>query len=102
MALKKTFETKMGVSGEYINFDLGISDKTNVQIKLNFWKDKATRDTEGALPYNDQMEGGRTERIVGFDTLYSFTLDLNSDDNIYEQAYTYLKTLPAFAGAVDC
>ena len=61
MALKKTFETKMGTSGEYINFDLSISDKTNVQIKLNFWKDEATRNTEGALPYNDQMAGGRRD-----------------------------------------
>ena len=92
----------MGVTGEYINFNVSISDKTNVQIKLNFWKDEATRNTAGAVPFNDQIAGGRTERIVGFDTLYNFTYDLKSADNIYVQGYNYLKPLSEFVDAVDC
>lgn len=32
---------------------------------------------------------------------YSFTLDLNSPDNIMKQGYNYLKTLPQFSGATD-
>lgn len=102
MAVKINFQTKFGVGGEYVNFDPQISNKTKIILKLKFWKDKATRDTEGALPFNDQMSGGRTERIVGFDCIQEFDYDLNSADNIYKQAYAYLKTLPEFNGAVDC
>lgn len=33
---------------------------------------------------------------------YPFQYDLNSSDNIYVQAYNYLKSLEDFAGAKDC
>jgi len=102
MALKKTFDTKMGVKGEYINFDLGFKSKTDVIIKMKYWKDEATRNVEGALPLNDLMSGSSEDRITGFNCLYEFTYDLNSGRNIYEQAYDYLKTLPEFSEVGDC
>lgn len=102
MALKKAFETKMGVGGEYINFDLGFKSKTEVVIKMKYWKDKVTRDIEGFLPMNNLMSGSSEERITGFNCLYEFTYDLKSERNIYEQAYDYLKTLPEFAKAENC
>lgn len=101
MALKKAFETKMGVGGEYVNFDLGFKSKTEVLLKMKYWKDSATRNLKGAIPLNDQMAGSNDERITGFKGLYEFTYDLNSEKNIYEQAYDYLKTLPEFTGAED-
>lgn len=101
MALTKQFETRMGVSGEYINFDPVICNKVEVTMRMNFWKDAETRLTADAIPFNDGLDGSRTARIVGFDTLYAFVLDLNSVDNIYKQGYDYLKTLPEFEGALD-
>lgn len=102
MALQINFATKYGVEGNYVNIDPQIQDKTKVEIKLNFWKDKATREAEGALPFNDQMAGGSDERIVGFKCICQFDYDLNSADNIYKQAYDFLKSLTEFNGAVDC
>jgi hypothetical protein len=102
MAVKIQFQTKFGVGGEYVNFDPRIQNKTKIQLKMNYWKDKTTRDTEGALPFNDQMNGRGDERITGFNCDYEFTYDLNSADNIYKQGYAYLKTLPEFSGAEDC
>jgi hypothetical protein len=34
-------------------------------------------------------------------TSYSFPYDLSSGKNVNNQTYEYLKTLPAFAGAID-
>lgn len=103
MALKIDFTTKMGVGGEYVNFDPpSFLTKVKVQLKMNFWKDSATRSIEGAVPFNDKLAGSSNDRINGFKCLYEFNCDLNSADNPYKQAYAYLKTLPEFAGAVDC
>lgn len=101
MAVKINFQTKFGVEGNYVNFDPQISNKTKISLKLKFWKDKETRDTEGALPFNDQMDGGRTERIIGFDCIQEFDYDLNSLLNIYQQGYNYLHTLREFIDAED-
>ena len=102
MALKKQFMDRDGNVGEYINLDISLANKTSVTLMLNFWKDKATRDTATAIPYNDQLTGSRKDRIVGFDTVYDCIYDLNSSDNIFVQGYNYLKTLPEFNGAEDC
>ena len=102
MALKKAFQTKMGVGGEYINFDLGFKSKTEVLIKMKYWKDSVTKNTEGAIPLNDQMAGSGADRVTGFKSMYEFTYDLESAVNVYAQAYDYLKTLPEFSGAEDC
>jgi FlaG/FlaF family flagellin (archaellin) len=101
MAVKINFTTKYGVDGEYINFDPQIANKTSVNLKMKYWKDKTTRDTEGTLPFNNQMAGSGDERITGFKCNYSFEYDLNSVKNVYQQGYDYLKTLPEFAEAMD-
>lgn len=102
MALQKTFETKMGVSGNYIKAQPTFKDKVTVLLRMAYWKDSATRAVTGAIPLNDQLTGSGDSRIIGFKCLYQFTYDLESADNIYIQAYNYLKTLPEFAESVDC
>lgn len=102
MALKKTFQTKMGVSGEYVKIQLSFKDKLTVLLRMEYWLDKATRDLAGAIPLSDQMAGSGDSRIVGFKCMYQFIYDLTSVNNIYVQAYDYLKTLPEFIGAGDC
>jgi len=110
MALKINFQDKDGNAGEYINIDPKLGEKTGNLVKitllLNFWKDKETRDTKGAVTYNDQLKGTRTERIIGFDCVEEFNLDLTVAKNPYEQSYDYLKTLPKFNQegnvAIDC
>jgi hypothetical protein len=101
MAVKIQFQTKFGVGGEYINFDPQIANKTKINLRMKYWLDKATRDTEGSLPFNDQIEGSRNERITGFNCNYQCDYDLNSVKNVYQQGYDYLKTLPEFAEATD-
>jgi hypothetical protein len=101
MAVKIQFQTKFGVGGEYVNFNPQISDKTKINLRMKYWLDKATRDTEGDLPFNDQMNGRGDERITGFNCDYQCDYDLNSVKNIYQQGYEYLKTLPEFAEATD-
>lgn len=102
MALRKTFQTKFGVGGEYINFQPSFKTKTTVLLRMEYWKDQTTRNIAGTLPLNDQIAGSGDTRIVGFKSLYEFTYDLNSSNNIYVQGYDYLKTLPEFANAEDC
>ena len=101
MGLLKNFDTKMGVSGNYINCTVQLIGKTRLMIQCNFRKDDATRQLAGAIPLNAQMNGSDTSRITGFHTLYECTYDLTSADNIFKQAYSYLKTLPEFTGATD-
>lgn len=101
MAVKISFETKFGVGGEYVNFDPQISNKTRINLRMKYWLDKATRDTEGSVPFNDQLEGSKNERITGFNCNYQFDYDLNSVKNVFQQGYEYLKTLPEFAEAID-
>jgi len=101
MGVKINFETKYGVGGEYVNFDPQISNKTRVNLIMKYWKDKTTRDTEGNIPFNDQMDGGSDERITGFKCSYQFDLDLDSPLNIFQQGYAYLHTLDEFTDSVD-
>ena len=101
MALQINFATKYGVEGNYVNFDPQIANKTRLNLKMKFWKDKNTRDTEGMLPYNEQMAGGSNERITGFECNYSFDYDLTSPLNPFQQGYEFLKTLPEFSEATD-
>jgi hypothetical protein len=101
MGVKINFETKFGVGGEYVNFDPQISNKTKINLRMKYWLDKTTRDTEGSVPFNDQLEGSKNERITGFNCNYQFDYDLDSVKNVYQQGYEYLKTLPEFAEAID-
>ena len=102
MALQKSFTTKFGASGNYINFDPQIKDKTTIVLRMKYWQDKATKNTAGAIPFNDQMNGSGDDRIIGFKCLYECQYDLTSPKNVFEQGYDYLKTLPEFLGTVDC
>ena len=68
---------------------------------MKFWKDLATRNLAGSIPFNDQINGAGDSRIIGFKCIYNFILDLTSPLNPYQQAYAYLKTLPEFASATD-
>ena len=102
MALRKSFVTKFGASGDYINMDPQIKNKTTLILRVNYWKDEATRNLAGAIPFNDSMSGGNTERIEGFKCLYECPYNLASADNVFKQGYDYLKTLAEFDGVEDC
>lgn len=44
-----------------------------------------------------------SEKITQIDMqMYQFVPDLNSTENFIAQAYSYLKTLPEYANAIDC
>lgn len=103
MALRKSFVTKFGAAGDYMNIDPQVKNKTTLLIRVNYWKDEATRNTPGAIPFSDAISGGNADRIEGgFKCLYECPYELNSADNVYKQGYSYLKTLPVFDGVVDC
>jgi hypothetical protein len=102
MGLKINFQTRYGVSGEYVNFDPQISNKTRVNLRMKYWKDETTKkNIEGTIPFNDQMNGSSNKRIVDFNCNYQFDYDLNSLLNIYQQGYNYLHTLREFIDAED-
>jgi hypothetical protein len=42
------------------------------------------------------------DKIIIKEDAYSFTPNLESEDNFIKQAYLYLKTLPEYADAIDC
>jgi hypothetical protein len=102
MALKLQFNTKMGVSGEYINFQPNFKGKTTILLHVRYWKDQVIRNVSENIPLNDRLIGSSSDRIIGFKCLYEFTYDLNSAKNVYAQGYDYLKTLKEFAGSEDC
>ena len=101
MALRKSFMTRAGVGGDYIKVQPNFKDKTTILLKMEFWKDQETRSIEKAIPLNDQLAGSKDDRIIGFHCLHEFIYDLSSKDNLYIQAYNYLKTLSEFQDAVD-
>lgn len=82
MALKKNFEHNgVKVDGGYIKVSSIAGDKNSISITLSYAVDSA----HGAL---------KTERL-GF-------VPSMDGGNFIAQAYAHLKTLPEFAGAVDC
>ena len=102
MAVQINFTSKDGNSGNYVNFDPILQNKTTLILRMKYWKDLATRQASGAVPMNDELTGGNNDRIVGFKCVYKGIYDLASAKNIFDQVYDYLKTLPEFNGAVDC
>ena len=110
MAVQKTFTSRDGNIGNYINFNVFIEPKKSTDapntrqaiLKINYWKDNATKSVAGAIPMDEEMNGGPDSRIVGFKGIYKFTYDLTSTKNVFDQGYNYLKTLAEFAGATDC
>lgn len=101
MAVKINFTSKAGESGDYVNFDPQILNKTKIDLKMKYWKDQTIRNTKETIPFNDQLTGSSNDRIVGFKCRYSFDYDLNSLLNIYQQGYNYLHTLTEFREAED-
>ena len=104
MAIQINFTSKDGNTGNYVNFDPIIQNKTNVILKMNYWKDSATRHVKGAIPMNDAMAGNSDDRIVGLKCLYKFTYDLVSTKNIFDQGYDFLKTVAEIQALnpIDC
>jgi hypothetical protein len=82
LQLTKTTQSGIEVKNAYIRVDqLSLSGKNNITFKVNSYKDKS-------LPAFEE-------------NFYGCAYDLNSENPI-KQAYLHLKTLPEFAGAVDC
>ena len=109
MGVNINFVGKTQCEGSYVDLDVQLApkqatdapDTRKADIKMKFWKDLATRNLAGSIPFNDQINGAGDSRIIGFKCIYNFILDLTSPLNPYQQAYAYLKTLPEFASATD-
>jgi hypothetical protein len=86
MALKK--DVTVTVYGKQIKF-------VDAYIKIE--SVQGNKETMSALVvFLDIQDGAKC-----YENTYSFA-HLLEDKNIIHQAYLYLKTLPEFAGAVDC
>lgn len=103
MALKKQIETPFGYLAEYFRITEINQDRKQVALHIDLYKDAAARNA-GKQPlirnfiakaFNNSLSGG------GF----RYTFELNDwqfeNENVYDCAYAYLKTLPFFDGAVD-
>jgi len=90
MALKKTFtQTQAPFSG-------------SLEIADAYWRIEqviATKNEVQCVVTINKKDGDTIEQVTN--KRYSFTPDLVGK-NFIAQAYEHLKTLPEFAGAIDC
>lgn len=95
MAIKNQF-TVQGIS--QISCDFGIIQSGIASLQFNAYVKvenvQCTKSTATALVSFSGQSGNMKK-------CYDFTPDL-SGKNFIAQAYDYLKTLPEFAGAIDC
>jgi hypothetical protein len=87
MALKKQIILKSNFGDDVVFYDAYIKissftgNKEKIEIYLSIYKSKDDRFLENkTLSFTPSLEG----------------------DNFIKQGYQYLKTLPEFAGAIDC
>lgn len=89
MALQINYETAKGVVGNYHRITHIVMAKNNgnfiADIKLETFVNQTARNN-----------GKNSLEIRKY-----FMEDVDPDEPLYEQAYTYLKTLPEFDGAID-
>lgn len=105
MAIRKQIDLSSGYMAEYIRISAIKQDKTKISLTLDIYKDQAARN-DGKPPVianfikKVMMTGNFLSRG---NSAYSFDLTQSQfdNDNIYECAYEYLKTLPIFDGATD-
>ncbi len=81
IVLKDNFNDDKQFNNAYIKVDLVSGNKTLMRISIGIYREKD----------GQQLNGQQ----------FVFTPDLNGK-NFLAQAYDHLKTLPEFAGAVDC
>lgn len=79
------------ITNSYVNISDVLCKKNkegtfDCSIKLSYYFNQAARDSNQNPFIRDR---------------YSFEFDPTSTDNIYEQAYTFLKSLDEFSGATD-
>lgn len=85
MALQKSMVSPQGFEAKtaYIRVEeISIFGKTSIQFSVRFYKDAAQK-----VSFKDEM------KMCDYDI---------EGANPFAQAYNYLKTLPEFAGAIDC
>jgi hypothetical protein len=84
MALKKSIETNFGLTVEnsYIRVEgMRIFEKNKLQFQVRYFVDNTHPHFQ--------------------DVTYSCMYEIDGQ-NPFKQAYEYLKTMPEFAGAIDC
>lgn len=87
MGLQKSFELRNGTQGNYmrisdVNYKNGSNDCV---IKVQYWKDKTTRETSGKVPMDES----------------NVSILLGDGLDIMQRSYEGLKALSDFSGAVD-
>ena len=83
-----SFDTVDGFQGNYLNIKPSFISKTTVSVAVNYWI---------CYPVPSGVQPCVPKTCL---RSFTFTYDLESDDNVYVQAYIYMATLPEFAGAV--
>lgn len=92
MALQQTFTYKgIEVTNGYIKIVHWDGNKNNLHFNLEYYPSKIVADADI-----------NNENYLMISRMYTIVPDLESEDNIWVQAYDYLKTLPEFLDAVDC
>jgi hypothetical protein len=94
MALKTsiTLSGKSRIEENGLSANVPFNVQDSIYIKVQQVNGDKTRVNADVVLTGDSINGKR---------FYSFTPDLDGP-NFIKQAYNYLKTLPEFAGAIDC
>lgn len=107
MALQKDYETKEGFIANYWRITaMHLTAKNTADtILVCLYKDKASRDANKEPVFSKVwtfpfVENPETENEIIHTT--PFTLQNLTEENCYDLAYNWLKTLGEFSGCVDC
>jgi hypothetical protein len=98
MALKKSVTTPQGYQAEYFKISKLWQTKRNVGMQLALYKDQAARNS-GKAPVDPNFSVKSILRDDGFS--FELTESQFENENVYQCAYNYLKSLPIFSGAED-
>lgn len=96
MALKKSTTLPSGAVAEYYRISELFVSKLSVRLKISLYLSKDARDSGCSPVIANIFQSKINQAQAGF----SFSAS-GYDANLYEEAYTFLKTLDMFEGAID-
>lgn len=92
MALQQNIKYKgINIDNAYIKVVHIDGNKNTVMFNVEYYATKDVADTDI-----------KNENYLFISKMYSIIPDLISELNLWQQMYTYLKTLPEFESATDC
>ena len=87
--------TNVTVSDAYFRIGALNGGKEGFQIIVECWNDQQTRS------YRDETDPAVRRYPICTQSHEGFVMDMNETDNVFVQAYDYLKTLPEYTGMTD-